>query len=408
MNFLILHTVRFDLIGYDRAIDHEQHQVVYIGAAEKLDQIPAHLPCTRLVRPCQGSLYDEVSQLVASLDQSFDFLISVTESDIVDAARLRARFGIPGPTPAQAEKVRNKTVMKHCVLEHGIRAPRFSTFENWLSNGLQKVDIATPVILKPFDGASSVNVKKFANQEALRTAWAERKTGIHLLDTGDNPPLHNFEVEEFVAGPVLHIDGIANAGKLQIALASRYVNTLLEYANGKPAGSIQMRDWPDMYDWVAKVLQAVEIGSGAFHLEVIDGPDGIVFLEIAHRVGGARITETFERKTGIHLAVADIKAISDPTFQVKPVWDHDYYYGWFVVPAHHLQQPYCRVSGHEYLKGDPTMLAMDELGSDTAVPARITYAENLLPLAGMVRAPAPEQLQQILTDLFANIRVDPV
>lgn len=406
MNILILHSTRYDVIAYDRAIDHGSHNVFYIGVKNKLEEIPSGLRCTRIEREGRESLYREVEETISRLEIAFDFLICVTEYELMDAARLRRRFNIPGPLPEQAEKVRNKAVMKRCVAEHGIRIPKFATLDAWMDDGPLPIRAGSEVVLKPLDGASSVNVRRFENQPALRQALERKASGIAALDGGDQSHYALFEVEEYICGPVLHIDGIVKNGEIQIVLASRYVNTLLDFANGKPAGSIQLETGPALRDWATRVLAAVDITQGAFHLEAIDHADGIVFLEIAHRVGGARITETFERKTGIHLSIADIRTITDPDYVLRPRWDNENYFGWFVVPAHQLNKPYCRVTGYEFLETLDHLVALNKLDATKTVPAKVTYAESLLPLAGMLKGSEPEEMLLILNELFEKLTVE--
>jgi hypothetical protein len=406
MNILILHSVRYHVIAYDRAIDHDSNNVFYIGVKNKLDEIPAGLRCTKIKLEGRESVYREVEGAISGLDVAFDFLISVSEYELMDAARLRRRFNIPGPLPEQAEKVRNKAVMKRCVAEHGIRIPMFTTLDTWMAGGPLPIGPGSEVVIKPLDGVSSVNVRRFENQSILRKVLESKTSGIAVLDDGDQSNYALFEVEEYISGPVLHIDGIVKNGEIQIVVASRYVNTLLDFANGKPAGSIQLETGPDLRAWVARILAAVEIRQGAFHLEAIDNADGIVFLEIAHRVGGARITETFERKTGIHLSVADIRTITDPEYVLRPSWDKDNYFGWFIVPAHQLNKPYCRVTGYEFLETLGNLVVLNKLDRTKTVPAKVTYAENLLPLAGMLKGREPEEMLLILNELFEKLIVE--
>jgi hypothetical protein len=171
-------------------------------------------------------------------------------------------------------------------------------------------------------------------------------------------------------------------------------------------GSVQVDLEPSMLDLVTRILAAVEIRDGAFHLEMIEGKDGLTFLEIAHRVGGARVTETFEHKTGIHLGVADIRTIVDPEYTIEPNWDRSHYYGWFVAPGHHLQKPYCKVSGYESLLASDTLVELNMLAPDMPAPRKITYVETLLPLAGLLRAPRAEEMVDALGTLFGELRLE--
>jgi len=409
MNIIVVQSVRYDLIGYDRAIDHDHHRVIYIGTARQHGQVPAGLRCEKIERAESRPMIDEVGEIIERLGMPVDRLIAIVEEELLDAARLRARFGIPGPTLAQAEKVRYKTVMKRCVLEAGIRAPRYALLSDWLQGKRLAVADDAAVILKPIDGASSVNVERFDNQQVLTDALARRRTGIARLDEGTQQDhlrqANGFEVEEYVAGCVLHIDGIARQGRIEVMVPSRCVGSAMGFAHGEPYGSFQIDTEPALQQWVQRILAAVEIRDGAFHLEIIEGPHGPVFLEIAHRVGGARITESFERRTGVHLGVADVATVVDPAHMVTPDWDRNGYYGWFVVPAHHLSTPYAQVFGYEALLASGLVQTLNVLGTAKPVCKEITYVESALPLAGLLRAEDPQQLEDGMRRLFAGLRL---
>jgi hypothetical protein len=405
MNILVLYGVRFQVIRYDLAIDHASHNVIYVGLAHKLEDIPQSLPCQKIARPGEARLFDEVAPIIEKSSLVFDHLIAVSEFDLLDAAALRERFNIPGPRPGSVAKVRNKAVMKRSVAAHGILAPEFLILDAWVAGERLDIHPDRVVIVKPLDGASSTNVRKFDSQSQLQQAIEQRQTGIPTLDDAAQPAYSGFEVEEYISGSVIHIDGLTQNGELQIALPSRKISSCLEFAGGSPMASVQVDCWSGMYEWVEQVLKAVEIHSGAFHLEVIDSPDGIVFLEIAHRVGGGRITETFEQKTGIHLSVADIKIQTDPGYKLAPVWKNGQCFAWFVVPGHHLGGKACKVSGHEYLKGLHNLVALNERTEVDHVSTQVTYVETLLPLAGMLAAPTSAELFEILEQLFARITI---
>ncbi|MCH7344813.1 ATP-grasp domain-containing protein [Pelomonas sp. CA6] len=405
MNIVIVQSVRYALIGYDRAIDHDRHRVIYIGSARQHGQIPPGLACEKIERDESRPLFDEVGDILERLGAPVDRLIAIVEEELLDAARLRERFGIPGPTLAQAEKVRNKAVMKRCVAEAGLRVPRFARLGEWLSGRHLPIEQNAAVILKPLDGASSIDVRRFESQGLLAQAIATRCTGIARLD-GAEQQAGGFEVEEFVSGSILHVDGIARRGRIEAMVQSRHVGTCLAYAGGEPFGCCQQDLAPGMAAWVARVLAAVEIRDGAFHLEAIDTRHGPVFLEIAHRVGGGRINEVFERKTGLHLGAADVGIVVDPDYPLAPHWDHDAYYAWFIVPGHHLSGPYCRVTGHEWLRDSGAVEALDLLAPDQRLCKELSYAESVLPLAGLLRMDSPQRLEATLRQLFAGLHLE--
>lgn len=163
--------------------------------------------------------------------------------------------------------------------------------------------------------------------------YAPSKTGrlAHRVDS-DTAALEQYQLEEFVTGDILHFDGLVADGELLTTTASRYVGTCLGYANGEPLGSFHFPLSSLAREWTSTVLSAVGIRNGSFHLEAIDSPEGLVFLEIGNRVGGADVVTTFELATGVHLPSEELRILvgggtaSDlPATQTAALW-----HGWFV------------------------------------------------------------------------------
>ncbi|MGL4884259.1 MAG: ATP-grasp domain-containing protein, partial [Waterburya sp.] len=202
MKILILHRIPYSKIDYHRGIDHNRHQVTYIGTETALQNIPDFLNCQRLVRPGVGKTAEEVIALIEKEQLKFDQILSLSEYELLDAAQIREYFGINGAKIAQVEKVRNKVIMKAAVLAAGIRVPEFLPLTKL--NQLPKWE--EQVVVKPIDGASSENVKVFTSIHSLLVALQTRNTEIESLDR-EKPDLTKFEVEEFISGSILHFDG---------------------------------------------------------------------------------------------------------------------------------------------------------------------------------------------------------
>ena len=401
MRVLILHSVRYEAILYHLAIDHQENDVVYVGQPERLAEIPSNLRCEKVTLQGKYALYDEVESWLITYPHHFDRLISVSEFELLTAARLRDRFSIEGSSYAQAEKVRNKAVMKEHVQQAGIRTPRFVRLNEWLEDR-SRLTVEGKVVIKPLDGASSKDVIIFTSAETAYEALVRRTTGITLLDSGH---YENFEIEEFFSGPIIHIDGIISQGEIQVLVASRYINSLLDFANGMPSGSVQFETDNEFKKWTKNILVATEIHQGAFHLEAIEANCGNVFLEIAHRVGGARISDTFELKTGIHPSVAEVQAHLYDNIKINVHWDPNYLYGWFIFPAHHLAGDKYKISGHEYLLNHPNVLQINQLASDKKILKTVSYNEHRLPLAGILRGKTTQELTNTLIEMYKKIQI---
>lgn len=398
MRILILHRITDELVRYGTGIDHDRHDVTYVGLAERMGTLPDDLRATRIVRPGVADTATEVLAAVAELP-AFDLVIALSEYDLIEAARVREGLGVPGDRVADVLPVRDKVVMKAAVERAGLRVPRFVSLPDALAGA---VGWSGPTVLKPLDGASSQDVRVFDTPAtALDTV---RRDG---LPAGADPS--SFEIEEYVVGPIIHVDGLVVDGTLVAVQASRYVGTCLGYAEGQPLGSVQIETTDALTGWTADCLRAVGIRTSLFHLEGIETPDGVVFLEVGARFGGADVVDTFALATGVHMPSAQLRILTDgPNAlpEVRPA-NPDARYGWFVWPGHQLQAEYCRISGADEFAASPLAWRWVQRADGEPIKQTLSYSDFDIPLAGIVGPASAEVLEEFLRDLFATVRVEP-
>jgi hypothetical protein len=213
-----------------------------------------------------------------------------------------------------------------------------------------------------------------------------------------------------VRGPILHFDGLVLDGQVRIVRGSRYVGDCLGYAQGLPLGSVQFDIGATDEAWVQAVIDAVGIAQGSFHLEAIEDSDSParekVFLEVANRVGGADVVDTFEMATGIHLPAAELRILTgEPVaFNVRPTTG--LHYGWFVFPGHHLPDAGCQLTGHEAFATHPFMVRCHQLPDGAPLPRHITYQAVEVPFAGVIAAASSHELTQWLQRMFDTVSVN--
>src|SRR3989338_4629910 len=106
MNILILHRIPYYKIEYHRGIDHVKHHVVYIGTAENIANIPEDLSCQKIIRAGEKDIENEIFDYIKQSSYSFDRIISLSEYELIAAARLRELFNVEGPKPWEVELVR--------------------------------------------------------------------------------------------------------------------------------------------------------------------------------------------------------------------------------------------------------------------------------------------------------------
>lgn len=401
MKILILHRVPYPRIEYHRGIDHDLHEVTYLGKQAAIDTLPAELRCERVVRPGVASASDEALAWLADAPRQFDRIISMSEYELLDAARLREALGVEGASLQAVTLARNKLQMKAAVQASGLRVPQFMPLAHYLESHGQ-VSWAGATVLKPHSGASSVDVS-IHPQPAQAFDEISRKVAEQAL------PVEDFQVEEYIAGAIRHFDGLVLDGQIVTWLASEYVGTCLGYMErGTPLGSWHLETTAPMQAWVSQVLHAVQINNGAFHLEAIMDGDEPVFLEVGNRVGGADVVATYELATGIHMPSLELRIhvdgkLDEPSMSAR---QPDLGYGWFVFPGHtHPERVYQGLDNAEELRACPFVVQWNELPNGAPLPEHVTYSAFEAPLAGIVKTPRPLQTRDWMHNLFARGRL---
>ncbi|XRQ06692.1 ATP-grasp domain-containing protein [Actinomadura welshii] len=254
-----------------------------------------------------------------------DRIVHLTEEDVLRAAAARDRYGVPGQSHENALPYRDKLVMKRRVVPSGVRVPAFCAPDGPEEALRFAGEHGWPVVVKPRLGYASTDVHVVRTRAGL---LAE----VHRRDPDD------LLVEEFIPGPVHHVDGFIAGGEVLFSCPSRYVNDCLAFHDSVPLGSAQM----DPDDPLARELdvftRAVVAALPAtrrtpFHLEVImDERSGEpVFCEIACRLGGGHMMEALTLRTGVNPARAWVRDQAGlPTPAALAAGPHRY--GWVLIP----------------------------------------------------------------------------
>jgi hypothetical protein len=233
------------------------------------------------------SLWDD-DAVIASLrehlrGQQLDRIECLWEPGILLAARLRETFGVPGLDVAQAQRFRDKELMKQALDAAGIRTPRHLAAQSVAAVWEAAETIGFPLILKPIDGAGSADTYRVGDNDELRAVL---------------PRLRNVQtvsVEEFIDGEEYTFDTITVNGKIAYYNIAWYrPRPLVARSNewiSPQVIALRDIDHPDLMDGVKMgfdVISALEFDTGFTHMEWYRKADGeVVFGEIGARPPGA-------------------------------------------------------------------------------------------------------------------------
>ena len=227
---------------------------------------------------------DVATELVRQLrGHSIDRIECLWEPGIMLAAELRARFGVPGLDPTQANRFRDKEAMKQALDAAGIRTPRHRAVESSADCWDAAAEIGFPVILKPIAGAGSADTYRVNDTEELRNV-------LPLLRH-----VRTVSVEEFIDGEEYTFDTITIGGEIAYYNVAWYrPRPLIARSNEWISPQvIALRDVqdPTLADGIQMgfdVLRALNFDTGFTHMEWYRKTDGeVVFGEIGARPPGA-------------------------------------------------------------------------------------------------------------------------
>jgi biotin carboxylase len=229
--------------------------------------------------------------------RSVDRVVTNWEPLVLLAARLRARFGVPGMSVDAVRGFRDKQLMKERVAAAGIRVPRAfrvrTVREAWAAAEV----VGYPLILKPISGAGSADTHKVESAPELETALRQ------MLHVGEASCEEFIDGEEFtfdtvcIGGQPAFMNVAAYLPKPLIARTNEWISpviiTVRDLGQKGLAGGIALG---------RRVLAALDMGDGFTHMEWFRKPDGeAVFGEIGCRPGGAHLVDQMNYTCDIDL-----------------------------------------------------------------------------------------------------------
>ena len=233
------------------------------------------------------SLWDDEAVIASLRDRlrgrELDRIECLWEPGILLAARLRQVFGVDGLDVFQAQRFRDKELMKQALDDAGIRTPRHvaahTVAEVWDAAG----EIGFPIILKPIDGAGSADTYRIHDADELKAVIPRLR---HVPTVS---------VEEFVDGEEFTFDTITVNGTIAFYNIAWYrPRPLIARSNEWISPQvIALRDTgrPDLQAGVRmgfEVIKALQFDTGFTHMEWYRKSDGeVVFGEIGARPPGA-------------------------------------------------------------------------------------------------------------------------
>ncbi|MEV6685790.1 hypothetical protein AB0N28_10670 [Streptomyces sp. NPDC051130] len=307
MSALVLHRFPLEPFPYDRWLAELDGGVVMIAARDKIvagrEQVPdgpggyRHL---ELIDTFDDE--DLVDRLARDLIQEYGVthVIAHHEADLIRAAALREKFGLPGQLPEGVLPFRDKVLMKRKLAAAGIAVAPHTLPGTADEARAFAAEHGLPLVFKARDGFGSIGLRVVRTGEELERHLAE------AFAPGAGPR-EDLLLEAYVPGRMCHVDGVVAGGRTVMAWPSQYQYELSSFQADSGARVDLTLDPSDPLS--PRLLELAEASLAAlggpadfaFHAEVFHTPDDrLVVCEVAARPAGARIREVLTAVFGVH------------------------------------------------------------------------------------------------------------
>lgn len=227
-----------------------------------------------------------------------DGVLAFNEPQVVAAALVQDRLGLPGPSLHAAVVSRNKALQRACFGARGVPQPEYLLTEDpaaaagWAAARF-------PIVVKPLTGAGSAGVELVADAaEYRRMAARRRRHGKLLLETA-------------VPGPELSWEALLHRGEVVFGNLTRKTTTgpphFVEIGHrvGHVVDDPPLAARVDAF--LRDVVSALAVATGIVHLEFRLAPSGPVLIEIAVRTPGDHLMDALGLAYGLDMYEAVVR-----------------------------------------------------------------------------------------------------
>jgi formate-dependent phosphoribosylglycinamide formyltransferase (GAR transformylase) len=213
-----------------------------------------------------------------------DRLEATVEAHTMPAAQIREATGIPGTSVRATWLCRDKPSMKEALRAVGVPTAASIAADHADEIWAFAAEVGYPLILKPRAGAGAQDTVRVDNDHDL----------AHAITMFGASGATSIAVEEFVEGHEGFYDTIAKDNQVIHDWTTHYYPNVLEamrtrWVSPQFITTNRMADSPfyaEVAGLGARVIEALDIGTSATHMEWFNGPKGLKFSEIGCRPPG--------------------------------------------------------------------------------------------------------------------------
>ncbi|HEY0143936.1 MAG TPA: ATP-grasp domain-containing protein [Thermoanaerobaculia bacterium] len=218
-------------------------------------------------------------------------IITIMEFSLMPATLAAQKLGLPTQPMKAVRNTRDKVQMRRVLSAAGMGQVDFAGCRTLDEARAFFAKASAPIILKPLSGTGSDGVTLVHDEARLEAAWQLASGSLAF---------GGIICESYIDGPEVSVEGYVSRGEfVPVAITDKITNEqFLEIGHSQPtrkAADLQA----EIYDYVARVLQALGVDECWTHTEVRLSRNGPVIIETHTRPGGASIDLLTRRTTGV-------------------------------------------------------------------------------------------------------------
>ena len=244
--------------------------------------------------------YEKTLSMVKELSPKL--ILPGSDMGVELATRLADDLGLPGNPYSRIDNYTNKNIMHRMLLEHGVRGVRGKVVHNWEETiGYYREEGFEGCVLKPYRGASSINVRICENEEQLKEAFDEVwATGNYMGGSEEGMLL-----EERITGTEYIVNTVSYKGKHKLSALWRHSKKSVQGGgmvyNYTESLKYLEAGCSSLVKYAFSVLDVLGVEYGNVHSEIMIDEKGPVLIEVNCRPMGSHMDADFlDRIWGHH------------------------------------------------------------------------------------------------------------
>ncbi|SDI32238.1 Biotin carboxylase [Actinokineospora alba] len=217
-----------------------------------------------------------------------DGFLATVDALVVPVARIADELGIPFTSSHGAETAKAKNRCRETLAAAGIDGTRHEIVRDLGQALAFAATTGYPVVVKPASGSGSQGAHVLADADALAAFFSE-VLDAELYQAG-------LLVEEYLSGRFVSAEiGLARGETVRLAVSERETwdrHEALEVGTTIPA-AIDAEHYEIVMDFAERVIKAVDLRMGIFHVEVMLTADGPRLIELNPRIMGSCLPNLF-------------------------------------------------------------------------------------------------------------------